>query len=281
MNKNYTIHPKHFHPMNHALRSDFNQYLETLNIKEGQDVIAAYCIDRHVMSFIVFDYENNKIHEYDTQTGELLAMYHQSDLIRLKPITEFFKNSLFVPTLNRHETMKTLQYSFELQDQLQDVGSLYFLQEDDPQQVILSSLKLGIHHQYQISDKLAIFGGLFQYFDFKISRQYDHSQLTFMKVRERIKIQYHGYQVDVVRTTLQEDILLQKHAINEEQTISFHLRYDDPLYLQVYVSQCIKVLVDIITLDSIPCIVSHIRAKDHFLHWFKEDETHPSDNPSK
>ena len=281
MNKPYSIHPKHFYPMNHTSWTHFNQYREMLDIKEEQDTIAAYCNYRDAVSFLVFDYEDNEIDEYDIQTRKLLATYRQPDLIRLKPITEFFKDSIFVPTLSRHETTKDIHYSLDLQDQKQDAGSLYFIQEGDPYQMILSSLKLGIHQPYLISNKLAVYSGLLKHFDFKLSRQYNPFQLTFTKVEELIEIKYRKYRIDTIPATMQDDIVFQKHVNEEQQSISFYLKPDHPQLFRKYVSQCINVLADMITLDNIPRIIEHIRTNNHFMYWLKEEESNPSDNHSK
>lgn len=281
MSKPYSIHPKHFYPMNHTSWAHFNQYREMLDIKEEQDAIAAYCNYRDAVSFLVFDYEGNEIDEYDIQTRKLLATYRQPDLIRLKPITEFFKDSIFVPTLSRHETTKDIHYSLDLQDQKHDVGSLYFIQEADPYNVILSSFKLGIHQFYLISNKLAVYSGLLKHFDFKISRQFDPFQLTFTKVEERMEIKYRKYRIDTTGAIPREDVVFQKHVGEEQQSISFYLKPDQPQLFRKYVSQCINVLAGMVTLDNIPRIIEHIRANDQFIHWLEEELINPSNNPSK
>lgn len=274
MKQNYTINTKHFSPMNHSAWKYRDIYVKEFNVQEDQDLLFVYCSNSAIMSLLVFDYEKNKIDEYDIHTRDLLATHYSSDLSRLKPMVNFFKESIFIPTLNRHETVKVLLFSFGLKDQDYDIGPLYFLQDaEDPQQVLLYNTQLDFNYRHSIENIAKIYRDLFEHFDFEVLKHYGDPTITFVNKGNRIDVDYHS-------TTSAKNFLFQKQMSDYQRTISFYIDYDNEKLSNQYIEQCIHVLFQLMNSSKPDEFRSHIKMNHYFLHWFKE-ESKPSDNPSK
>lgn len=275
MKQNYTINTKHFSPMNHPAWRYRDIYVKEFNVHEDQDLLFAYCSNSNIMSLLIFDYEKNKIDEYDIHTRDLLATHYSSDLSRLKPMVSFFKESIFIPTLNRHETVKVLLFSFRLQDQNYDIGPLYFLQEaEDPKYVWLYNSQLDFNYQHSTENSAKIYCDLFEYFNFKVLKVYGDSIITFMNKGNRIDVDYHS-------SASKQNILYPKQVSDYQRTVSFHIDYDNKELSNQYIEQCINVLIQLMNSSKPDVFLRHIKLNHYFLHWFKEEESNLSDNPSK
>ena len=283
MKNNYIINSKHFDPMNHPAWNYTDKYLKGLSILEGQDMICAYCSDDTVASRLVFDYKNNIIEEYDSSTREKLADHYTRDLIKLKPMTDFFKGSIFVPILRRFDIVNSFVYSFDLRSQTHDIGSLYFLQNPaDPQQLTLYNVVLDIKYPHVVEDKLSIYRDLFHHFDFKIKKNYWNTFVTFENTGSHLDIDYRRSSSDYMDAELKHDLVYQKQLHDDQQTVSLLINYDDQKRANKYVEQMIHVIGQLITSSSPHAFIKHIKMNHYFLHWFKEEEeSKPSDNPSK
>ena len=257
MKNNYIINSKHFDPMNHPAWNYTDKYLKGLSNLEGQDMICAYCSDDTVASRLVFDYKNNIIEEYDNITREKLADHYTRDLIKLKPMTD-------------------------LRSQTHDIGSLYFLQNPaDPQQFTLYNVVLDIKYPHVIEDKLSIYRDLFHHFDFKIKKNYWNTFVTFENTGSHLDIDYRRSSNDYADAELKQDLVHQKQLHDDQQTVSLLINYEDKERANKYVEQMIHVIGQLITSSSPPAFIKHIKMNHYFLHWFKEEESKPSDNPSK
>ena len=267
MKQNYTINTKHFSPMNHPSWKYRDFYVKEFNVEKDQDLLFAYCSNSNIMSLLIFDYEQNKIDEYDIHTRDLLATHYSSDLSRLKPMVNFFKESIFIPTLNRHETVKVLLFSFRLQYQDYDIGPLYFLQDaEDPKQVLLYNTQLDFNYHHSTENSANIYRDLFEYFDFKVLKVYGDSTITFTNKGNRINIDYHSL-------TSKQDVHFQKQMGEYQRTISFNIDYDNKELSNQYIEQCIQVLFQLMNSSKPDVFLRHIKLNHFFLHWLKEDSS--------
>ena len=274
MKNNYIINSKHFYPMNLPI--------EELKTKDGKDAIYAYCSHLDYITLLVFNYENNQIEEYDSKTGSKLTTHYTHELIKLKPMTDFFKGSIFVPTLRRFDLVKSFVYTFDLSDQTHDIGLLYFFQNPaDPQQFTLYNVVLGIKYPHAIMDKPSIYRDLFHHFDFKVTKNYWNTFVTFENTGNHLDIDYRRTAQDYADAELKHDLVHQKQLHDDQQTVSLLINYDDQERSNKYVEQMIHVLSKLMISNNPNTFVEYIKMNRYFLHWFKEEESKPSNNPSK